>query len=180
MDIGNISTRYAKALLRFATENGEEAQVYEEMSALADNFSAVPELQKAMLNPVVAVDKKERLLHIACASKGQLTASSKRFIRLLLDKDRSEMIMFVANSYGTVYRRVKHIVKARLILPCKTDKKLIDRMRRMVKAKTKSDIHFKVEEDPAIGGGFILEYDTYRLDASVRNQLALIRRELAG
>ena len=32
MDIGIISTRYAKTLLRFATDNKEEDRVYQEMT----------------------------------------------------------------------------------------------------------------------------------------------------
>ena len=38
MDIGIISSRYAKALYRFAGQNKEDAQVYSEMQCLDANF----------------------------------------------------------------------------------------------------------------------------------------------
>ena len=39
-------------------------------------------------------------------------------------------------------------------------------------------MEFEVCVDEKIEGGFILEYDTYRLDASLRTQLDQIHREL--
>ena len=53
-------------------------------------------------------------------------------------------------------------------------------MRNIIEKKvgTPVNIEFEVEEDPEILGGFILEYDTYRLDASLRTQFNQLRREL--
>ena len=41
-------------------------------------------------------------------------------------------------------------------------------------------VEFQVREDPSLLGGFVLEYDTYRMDASVKAQLARIKRQLAA
>ena len=42
MDLGIVSTRYAKALLLFAEQNKEEDKVYAETSVLAETFLHVP------------------------------------------------------------------------------------------------------------------------------------------
>ena len=47
MDIGLVSTRYAKALLRFSEENKEESKVYQEMLTLSAAFIKVKALQPA-------------------------------------------------------------------------------------------------------------------------------------
>ena len=59
MDLGIISMRYAKALLRFAEEHKEDKQVYDETAQLAETYLTVPALQQAMLNPVLTDAQKE-------------------------------------------------------------------------------------------------------------------------
>ena len=44
-------------------------------------------------------------------------------------------------------------------------------MRQLVESKTNGTVEFETEVNPDIIGGFILEYDTFRMDASVRSKL---------
>ena len=53
------------------------------------------------------------------------------------------------------------------------------RLRQLVGSKTSgSKVEFVSEVDPDIIGGFVLEYDTYRMDASVKTGLRKILAEL--
>jgi len=45
------------------------------------------------------------------------------------------------------------------------------KMRKVVEAKTQGTVEFETQVDPDIIGGFVLEYDTYRMDASVKSRL---------
>ena len=51
-------------------------------------------------------------------------------------------------------------------------------MRRMVESKTQGTVEFESEVNPDIIGGFILEYDTFRMDASVKTKLNTILQTL--
>ena len=51
-------------------------------------------------------------------------------------------------------------------------------MRKMVEQRTKGTVEFKTEVNPELIGGFILEYDTYRMDASVKTKLNSILTQL--
>lgn len=62
MDEGLISRRYAKALLKFAQDRGTTDQIYEEVKKFEENFVSHPELQKALLNPVLSAKDKEKSL----------------------------------------------------------------------------------------------------------------------
>lgn len=178
MDLGIISMRYAKALLRFAIENKEEERVYEETELMAQSFLKAAGLQQALLNPIVSNRQKQQLL-IASACDGENpTTSLQRFVELAVGKGRADLMMFVANSYGTLYRKKKNIIKGRLIVPTAISESLVTKLQDMVERQSGCKIDFKVEEDSSIEGGFILEYDTYRLDASVHSQLAKLKREL--
>ena len=62
VDTGIISNRYAKALLRFACEQGDEDKVYAEMAQAAKSFIDVPTLQAAVQNPVLTAEQLAKLL----------------------------------------------------------------------------------------------------------------------
>ncbi|MCI1519380.1 MAG: F0F1 ATP synthase subunit delta, partial [Prevotella sp.] len=52
------------------------------------------------------------------------------------------------------------------------------RMQKLVESRTKGTVEFKTETDSDIIGGFILEYDTYRMDASVKTMLRTVYSQL--
>ena len=55
---------------------------------------------------------------------------------------------------------------------------MVQKMKQMVESRTKGSVEFETETNPEIIGGFILEYDTYRMDASVKNKLNTILHTL--
>ena len=59
MDIGVISVRYARALLKSATDAKIEQQVYAEMQQIAKSYIEVPQLRSTIDNPMLSKDKKE-------------------------------------------------------------------------------------------------------------------------
>ena len=65
-----------------------------------------------------------------------------------------------------------------LVTSTTLDDHTIQRLKDIVKAQTKSKVEFELEQDPSLIGGFILEYDTYRFDGSVRGQLQRIKKQL--
>ena len=176
MDLGIISTRYARALLKSTAGTGLEQQVYQEMMTVAKNYADVPALRQAIDNPMLDKDTKESLLLTACGS--QPSDLTKAFIRLVLKENREPMMQFIANSYVTLYRQQKNIINGRLITATAVSPATEQRMRQMVESKTNGTVEFETEVNPDIIGGFILEYDSYRMDASVKSQLNSILNTL--
>ena len=170
MDIGVISVRYARALLKSATEQQLDDAVYQEMQLLAKSYIDVPQLRQTIDNPMLSKDKKEALLFTACGGDS-MSPLTKAFISLVLKEDRENMIQFMANSYVTLYRKQKNIIRGRLITAMAVTADTEQKMRQMVESKTQGIVEFESEVNPDIVGGFILEYDTYRMDASVQSKL---------
>ena len=65
MDEGLIARRYAKAVFRYAQELNATDAVYEKMKLFEKNYIAHPDLQKALLNPLLSPEDKEMLLSTA-------------------------------------------------------------------------------------------------------------------
>ena len=169
MDIGVISMRYARALLKSATDQKLEDAVYQEMMTVAKSYLDVPALRHTIDNPMLSKDKKEALLIVAAGEKP--CTLTKSFIALVLKEDRENVMQFMANSYITLYRKQKNVIRGKLTTAARVSAQTEQKMRQMVESKTNGTVEFETEVNPDIIGGFILEYDTYRMDASVKSKL---------
>ncbi|MBR2101188.1 MAG: F0F1 ATP synthase subunit delta [Prevotella sp.] len=176
MDIGVVSVRYARALLKSAMEQKQEDMVYNDMQLLAQCYIAVPQLRVTIDNPMLDKDNKKQLLLTACGETR--TRLTEKFVDVVLEEDRENILQFMANSYITLYRQHKNIIRGRLITATAVNAETEQKMRHMVESRTKGTVEFESEVNPDIIGGFILEYDTYRLDASVKTKLKSILNTL--
>jgi F-type H+-transporting ATPase subunit delta len=176
MDYGVISVRYARALLKSATELKVEEKVYADMIMLAACYVEVADLRATIENPMLLRSEKVRLLTTALGPDAN--ELSKRFIELVLKEGREKVLQFMANSYITFYREQKNIIRGKLTTAAAVSEATEQKMKQMVESRTQGTVEFNTEVDPSIIGGFILEYDTYRMDASVKTRLNNILREL--
>lgn len=176
MNTGRISARYAKALYEYAAENGQDGKVYEEMKVLSDTLFEVPEINKALLNPIVSADKKKELLTTAAGS--DVSAEFKRFLDLVIEKKREAYFHNISLVYQDIYRKANNIVIGKLTTATSINEEEQDKMKQIVANVTNSNVDFVTTIDPDIVGGFILQVGTYQLDASVSNQLRSIKNEL--
>ena len=89
MNTGVVSKRYAKALLAYAKTRKVEDKVYEEVRDLAQGYLNIPGLRRAIENPVLDAEKKEKLL---CEATGKEKVSDELedFFRLVLEKKREK------------------------------------------------------------------------------------------
>ena len=172
MDIGVISVRYARALLKSAITAQQEDKVYQEMQSLVESYLQISELRFTIDNPMLAKEAKQQLLETACGM--DVSDLTVRFISLVLKEGRESKIQFIA----ALYRRQKNITRGRLITATPVSDDTENHMRTMVENRTNGTVEFETEVDPDIIGGFILEYDTYRMDASVKSRLNRILNTL--
>lgn len=176
MDLGLISVRYARALLKASTEAELSDKVYRDMQVLAVSYIKVPELRFTIDNPMLSKETKEELL--LTATGGEPCELTKSFFKLALKEDREGMMQFMANSFITLYRRQKNLIRAKLLTAVAVTPDTERRFQTLVEGKTSGTVEFETEVNPDIIGGFILEYDTYRMDASVKSKLNAILSQL--
>ena len=160
MDIGVISTRYARALLKSATDAKLEDQVYQEMMTLGKSFTDVPVLRQTIDNPMLDKAKKQMLLETAAGGKS--CTLTQTFIALVLKEDRENMIQFMAYSYVTLYRKQKNVIRGKLTTAARVSVETEQKMRQMVESKTQGTVEFETEVNPDIIGGFILILNTLK------------------
>ena len=95
MDLGVISVRYARALLKSALRLKQDATVYEEMQSLSESFLQLPQLRQTITNPMLDNKNKLSLLETACG--GTPSELTSRFLQLVLKEGRVDDLQFVEN-----------------------------------------------------------------------------------
>ena len=121
-------------------------------------------------------EAKEKIL--VAAVGGSPCELTKSFFRLVLKEGRESVIQFMANSYITLYRKKKNIIRGKLTTAVAVSPIAEQKLLQMVEDKTNGAVEFETEINNDIIGGFILEYDTYRMDASVKSKLKNILSQL--
>ncbi len=177
MDIGIVSRRYAKALVKYSESCGQLNVVYEAMIKLRDSFVRFPEMKSIISNPVISNEKKKRLLMLASAEN---LSCLEEFLNLVLSKNRIEMTLFITQAFIDLYRAKQNITFCHVTAPSILDSSVIDKMRTVVEKQTNKHVEMEQDVDTSLIGGFILEYDSRCLDASVKGTLRKIHKQLAG
>ena len=176
MDNGLIPRRYAKALYKYALEKGETKGIYELSKRVIDSFKANPDLQKVLSNPFVGDEDKEKLL---LAASGESDDIFKQFVKLIIDQKRVEYANAMMLAYRDIYRKENHISQARITTAVKLDESRMKKLKKLVTDAFKdSELEFTEAVDPSLIGGFVIDVDSVRMDASLSNELEQLRQTL--
>lgn len=179
MSNGTISVRYAKALLKYATEEGCQHQVYSEMKQLLQILKMLPELRQRLSDPTVSDIDKCSILETAVSDNHEsISMPVRNFLKLAVEAGRADMIIFMASSYIDQYRKQNQILSAHLASAIPLDEASCKRLEDIVESVTTGTVEWTKTHDRNLKGGFVLQVDGFRLDASVRSRLERIRKEL--
>lgn len=174
---GLIPHRYAKALYKFALESDSTGKVYDEMKHVVDSFQQNAGLEKVLSNPYVDASDKEKVLLAAAGEKpGE---DYRRFVKLILDHKREEFAYLMALAYRDIYRTENKISQVRITTAAALPEAEMKKLRGVVEKSFKdTTFEYTTAIDPDLIGGFIIDVDSTRMDASVSGELEQLRQNL--
>lgn len=176
---GLIPHRYALALYKFAGESNSSRAVYAEMKNVIEAFRSNAQLEKVLSNPFVeSADKRKLLLSAAGKTPGD---DYRRFVSLILDHNREEFAYLMALAYCEIYRKENRISQVRITTAAKLPDHEIDKLKKVVEsAYSNRTFEYDYEIDPDIIGGFVIDVDSTRMDASISSELEQLRQNLSS
>lgn len=177
MDIGIVSTRYAKALMGYAMQAGVEDRLYEEVKMLETSLRHHPELRAALGNPTLPAEEKRTLIRIAAVGRATLSDELDNFIGLVLKNGREDMLHYICLSFMELYRKARHIGVGRLVTAVPVSREMEERIRRSAAKTLHARMELQTIVDPSIEGGFVFDINDYRLDASIATQLKRVKEQ---
>ncbi len=177
MNEGLIPQRYAKALYKLAVERGNAEKVYLEMKTVANSFADNPGLQKILSNPYVKREDKAKLL--ISAAGDSVEDDYRSFVELILNRKRADYAHLMALAYCDLYRKEHKIARVRIITATKLSDSMMQKLREVVeKAYPGMTLEFTYEVNPDLIGGFVIDVDGQRLNASISNEIEQLRLKL--
>ena len=179
MDQGLIPNRYAKALFKFALDKKQAPKVYELMECLVNSFAAQPKLQAVIANPYISADDKTRLLMTAANADATKDTCFVDFLKLLHSNHRIDFARQIALAYLDIYREANNICVVKLTTAAELPQPELERLRKLVEAHlVGASMEFSKDVDTELIGGFVININSERLDASVSNELKQLRLKL--
>lgn len=180
MNQGLIPRRYAKALYKVALERGCDERMYLLMLDLDEAYSSEAALGEALSNPFVPQADKDRLAATAAGAAEQDTLFFD-FLNLLTQNRRFDLIGLTAKAYVDVYRKAHKIHRVELISATKMPREVVDRIKRLVESHLNGgSMEFETRVDPDLIGGFVINIDNERLDASLDRQINDLKMHLVS
>ena len=170
-----LAWRYGKALFQAAAAKNEEAKVQQD---LQHAHSAILELMPTLRSPRVSNADKKKKLESALGSK--VSATTTRFLGLLIDKKRFDLLPMVVSDLGKLVNEknnvVKAVVRAARPLSAEAQQNLKDKLKNFAG----KNIELEIKEDPEIIGGVVVRLGDWVLDSSLRGQLRKLKETING
>ena len=177
MDNGKISVRYARALFQLAQEQGCEEAIYEGLMGLTRNYLlALAQFNEVLSDPIVAKEEKVKLLEMAIGEP--MHDILKQFIAFVVEQHRESRMFLIAMKYMEMYRKKHNILNTQLTTATELPETTLNKIKAYVEQTFNVEAEMEIKIDPALIGGFVLDIENTRMDASVAGQLKALKNKL--
>ena len=177
MDNGKISVRYARALFQTAQEQGCEDAVYDGLTRFAHNYVlAIAQFNEVLADPIVQPEEKVKLLEMAVGEP--MHDALKQFIAFVAEQKREDKMFLIALKFMEMYRTKHGILSTHVTTATELSESSYDKIKAFIKQTFDADAEMDVKIDPSLIGGFILDIENTRMDASIAGQLNALKNKL--
>jgi F-type H+-transporting ATPase subunit delta len=178
MSVTRIATRYAKSLLDLSVERNELAVVAADISTLQAALNN-RDLLLMFKSPIISNDKKNAILKALFG--GKLSELTMAYLTLLVNKNRESYLPDIAAEFARQHKAMQNITSVKVTTATELTEAVMAEIRQKLAGSGVATDRLEVDSkiDPAIIGGFILEFDNKRYDASVASKLGDLKQEFS-
>jgi F-type H+-transporting ATPase subunit delta len=172
-----IAAPYARALFDFSVEKNIMHQITADFQNLDIFLAETPELLEYLNNPIVNQKVKSEIL--TKALKSQLNTETFKFLMVLVERDRINLLTAIIDSYleliyQTASIKMVEVSTASAFTNLQKDT-LIQKLKELTNAR---EIRLVINVEPSLIGGFLIKTDSKVIDFTVKNQLQKLAKHL--
>lgn len=171
-----VAKRYAAALFDVAQRDGAIDAILNDLKLVATDFEQVPYLKDMIMQPLVATERKLRVLSDAFGDR--TTATTLNFLYLLVNKRRIKQLDEIAREYRALVDERQGRLVARVQTAVSLSKGQLDALQNALVARTGKKIEMQTEIDSSMIGGVRVRLGDTIIDGSVSGRLERIKRQL--
>jgi len=171
-----IAEVYARSLFEVAKESGKVDEVREQLGQVAEAVDQNRDLQVFFFSPYFSSEEKVQGLSRVVQDGDPIVLN---FLGLLIEKHRMPAIFRIRQRFEALWQAENKVlpvqVTSAIELPEDTIRSIGDR----IGERTGRKVQLTSDVDPNILGGLVLQVGNNVLDASIRNRLENLRKQVA-
>ena len=171
--LSKVAEPYAEPLLDLAKSNDSLKETTNDMNIVSQFLANSSDLKKFLGNPIITREAKKNVVKDILGE--QISASTLKFLLLLVDRNRIEVLDSIAKKYLELSYKQESIEIAKITssiqLSAGQQKEIAEKLKVITGAK---QIKLALKVDPQLIGGFTVEIGSKLIDTSIRGQLRQI------
>ena len=171
-----IAQVYARSLFEVARERDQLDVVREQLGAFADALEGNRELQIFFFSPYFSTEEKKDGLRRAVSDADETITN---FLELLVEKHRMPCVFRTRHAYDAMWEEANRLLPVQVTSAIELDPQTVEVITERVGEQTGRRIDVTTAVEPAILGGIVLQVGNSILDASIRNRLEQLRKQVA-
>src|SRR3954449_4821582 len=171
-----IAAVYARSLFEVAQERDKLDLVREQLGAFADALNDSRELQLFFFSPYFSTVEKEDGLDRAVTDADEIVVN---FLKLLIENHRTPVIFRVRRGFDELWLQENKRLPVQVTSAVELDKATVSLIGDRIAEQTGQKIDITSTVEPDILGGLVVRVGNSILDASIRNRLEHLRKQVA-
>lgn len=171
-----IADVYARALFEVAEERDLLDPIHDELTQFSDALSENRQLQTFFFSPYFSTEEKKAGLKKAVTGADP---AFMNFLEALIERHRMPAIFRIKARYQDMWEDARDLLPVELTSAIELDSATVNSIGERVGEQTKRTVELKSTVDPDILGGIVLRVGNVILDASIRNRLEQLRKQVA-
>jgi F-type H+-transporting ATPase subunit delta len=171
-----IAQVYSRSLFEVAKEHGKLDVIKQQLDEFTDALEQNRELSIFFFSPYFSTEEKKDGLERALVDA---EPEFVNFLELLIENHRMPVIYRARTQYEALWEAEHQVLPVEVTSAITLDPSIVDELGRRIREQTGQDVDLTSHIDPDILGGIVLRVGNSILDASIRNRLQQLRREVA-
>jgi F-type H+-transporting ATPase subunit delta len=171
-----IAQVYSRSLFEVAKEQGKLDVIKEQLGQFADALEQDRQLAIFFFSPYFSTEEKQDGLERALVDADPVLVN---FLKLLIEKHRMPVIYRARGQYEVLWERENRLLPVQVTSAIALDPAIVEELGRRIREQTGQNVELTSTVEPDILGGIVLRVGNSILDASIKNRLQQLRREVA-
>ncbi len=175
---GALVSRYAKALFSIALERKVLSEVRDDLQNISETWHGDPELALLLTNPRLSRDKVLAIL-MAIADRLKATPLTRRFLSLLLEKERLDVLYDLSARFNQLWRDYQGEVEVKVVTAVPVNEQLRTEIRDLLTAQSGKKPLLTWVQQTDLLGGIVVQWPDRIFDGSLARKLANMKSFIA-
>jgi F-type H+-transporting ATPase subunit delta len=171
-----IAAVYARSLFEVARDQDKLDVIREQLGAFADALSETRDLQVFLFSPYFSTKEKEEGLERVVSDADPVILN---FLKLLIEKHRMPALFRIRANFEALWEDENKLLPVHITSAVELDGSVVKQLGDRISEQTDRTVDVAADVDPDILGGIVVRVGNSVLDASVRNRLEQLRRQVA-